>query len=287
MSRVHLDRIPLDLGSRLLPFGTRLNPGLLFHIHLHAKSQSRFAEKKIEKKRYRVSRLGLRGIIDSLEGAVERLSWHPGGTEWGDYYRETNYSAGAFEQKKQFVGDFVERIRPASVWDLGANTGLFSRVASLKGMPTISFDVDPAAVEKNYLELKRRGEKNILPLVLDMTNPSPSIGWESRERLSISERGPAGAVLALALLHHLALSNNVPLGKIADFFAGIGDTLILEFVPKDDSQVQKLLWSRDDLFPDYTRSRFEDEFRRRFVMLDSRGIPESKRMLYLMKRRAG
>ena len=285
LSRIHLDGIPLDLASQLLPFRTRLNLALLVHIHLHARSQRRFADRRIDAKRHKVSRLGLLGILDNLQSAVERLNWNPAGTQWGEYYQHTNYTQEAFEHKRQTVSSFLDRIRPKDVWDLGANTGEFSQIASQKGIPTISFDMDPATVEKNFRECKRKGETNILPLVLDLTNPSSGIGWDNQERLSLIDRGPARAVLALALVHHLAISNNVPLAKIAGFFARLGDALIVEFVPKDDSQVQRLLSTRDDIFPDYTQPCFEHEFRKHFVVIDSRRIRESKRTLYLMQRK--
>ena len=285
LSRVHLDGVPLDLASRLLPLRTRLSFSLLFHIHLHAKSQSHYADRQIDTKRHKVSRLGLLGIVDSLHSAVKKLRWRSGGTEWGEYYQDTNYSAEAFEHKRQIVAEFLDKTKPKNVWDLGANTGVFSRIASQRGIPTISFDIDPAAVERNYLECRRTGETNILPLLLDLTNPSPGIGWQNKERMSLAERGPADAVLALALIHHLAISNNVPLGKIAEFLAGICNRLIIEFVPKDDSQVQRLLATREDIFPRYGQGGFESDFGQYFTIQHSARIRDSERTLYLMEKR--
>jgi ribosomal protein L11 methylase PrmA len=164
------------------------------------------------------------------------------------------------------------------------NTGVFSRQAAGAGAYVVAFDIDPLAVAQNYRQVKEAGEKNILPLMLDLTNPSPSLGWDNRERDSLAERGPADLVLALALVHHLAISNNVPLPQLADFFAGIGRWLIIEFVPKSDSQVQKLLRSREDIFPHYTREGFEQSFGRRFKIHAAVQICESERMLYLMER---
>jgi hypothetical protein len=120
-------------------------------------------------------------------------------------------------------------------------------------------------------------------LLLDLTNPSPSIGWENQERMSLAERGPADVVMALALIHHLAISNNVPLGRIASFLSRICNWLIIEFVPKCDSQVQRLLATRDDIFTDYTQAAFEREFGEYFVMEDSVIIKGSERVLYLMR----
>ena len=283
--RIHLDGIPLDLASVILPFRTRFKFSLLSHIHLHARSQAHFADRQVNTSRHKVSRLGLLGIIDNLESAVKNLKWQPGGTEWGDYYEDTNYSADAFQHKRQIVAEFLDKISPKNVWDLGENTGIFSRIASDKGIPTISFDIDPAAVEKNYLECRRKGEPNILPLLLDLTNPSPSIGWQNQERISLIERGPADTVLALALIHHLAISNNVPLAKIAAFLASICDSLIVEFVPKSDSQVQRLLSTREDIFPRYEQQAFEADFGQYFAIQSSVRIRGSERTLYLMKER--
>jgi len=205
--------------------------------------------------------------------------------EWADYYQDTNYSSDAFAYKKQIVAEFIDKICPKSVWDIGANVGVFSRIASSKGIPTVSFDIDSAAVEKNYLECVKREETDILPLVLDLTNPSPGSGWGNKERLSFAERGPADCVLALALVHHLTISNNVPFNRIAEFLGGICRSLIIEFAPKSDSQVQRLLTTREDIFPDYTQQCFENEFKKYFKIESSVGIRDSQRTLYLMRKR--
>ncbi len=283
--RVYIDGVPLDLASVLLPARTRLNLSLLTHIHLQAKAQKHYAGKTADTTGRKMSRMGFLGILDHLESAVRKLAWKAGGTEWGEYYEDTNYSQAAFAHKAQLVGEFLDRIRPNTVWDLGANRGVFSRIAGGKGIRTLSFDMDPAAVEKNYHDAAKSGETNILPLVLDLTNPSPGIGWQNDERLSFIERGPADAVLALALIHHLAISNNVPLPKIADFFARVCRWLVIEFVPKSDSNTQRLLATREDVFPDYRQEAFEREFAERFVIHAAHKISESERTLYLMELR--
>ena len=280
--RIYIDGVPLDLVSSLLPLRTRFRFSLLSHIHIHAKSQEYFADKAAKTSGRRMGRLAFLGLIDNLEAAVKKLKWQARGTEWADYYEDTNYSSDALQHKKQLVAEFLDRINPKSIWDLGANVGMFSRIAGDKGIQTISFDIDPVAVEKNYLECVAKGETNILPLLLDLTNPSPSIGWQNEERMSLVERGPADTVLALALIHHLAISNNLPLNKIAGFFNRICNSLIIEFVPKSDTQVQRLLSTRKDIFPNYTQEAFESEFSKPFSILDSVRIRNSERTLYLM-----
>jgi hypothetical protein len=285
LSRVYLDGIPLDLAGSLLPFRSRLRFSLLSHVHLHAKSQKYFAGKVPDTNGRRMSLKAFLGLVDSLQAAVDRLKWRPRGTEWADYYQKVGYSQEAMEHKKELVRGFLKNMNPSMVWDLGANTGLFSRIAGERGITTISFDVDPAAVENSYLECRGKGERKILPLVLDLTNPSPNIGWHNRERDSFVERGPADTVLALALIHHLAISNNLPFKEIAGFFGEMCDRLIIEFVPKSDSQVQRLLSTRQDIFTDYNRQAFENTFREHFRIRNCATIRDTERVLYLMERR--
>ena len=135
------------------------------------------------------------------------------------------------------------------------------------------------------LVISRYSPVNILPLVLDLTNPSPALGWDNTERDSFGGRGPVDMALALAVIHHLAISNNVPLPQLADFFAARCKYLVIEFVPKSDSQVQKLLTSREDIFPNYTREGFEKAFSARFNVLKAEAVRDSERTLYLLELR--
>jgi hypothetical protein len=283
--RTYLDGIPLDLASMLLPFWTRFRFSLLSHVHLHAKSQKHFANKTPRKRHYKIGRISLFGLIDDLESATKRLHWEPVGTEWADYYDETNYSSIAITHKRELADEFLNRVNPKFVWDLGANTGLFSRMSADKGIETISLDIDPAAVERNYLECKQKGETNLLPLWIDLTNPSPGIGWATQERIPLFERGPADTVLALAIIHHLAISNNLPFSKIAEFLHRICKSLIIEFIPKSDSQVQRLLSAREDIFPGYTQPAFEEIFGEYFTVMCCEKIRNTERTLFLMQAR--
>lgn len=281
--RFHLDGFPLDLTSRLLPWSTRLSPRLLVHLHWHARAQRSYGHGGQPARPGGFSRQALLGLLDSLRSAVEGLSWDPDRTEWANYYDETNYSATAAEHKLRLVGEFLGEARPRRVWDLGANTGRFSRLAADAGAETIAFDVDPACVERNYRDVVRRGERRILPLLMDLANPSPALGWDHDERDSLLGRGPVDLVMALALVHHLAISNNLPLGRVASFLRRAGGRLIIEFVPKSDSQTRRLLAGRPDIFPAYTREGFEGAFGDHFAIERSEPIVETDRILYLMR----
>lgn len=284
--RVFIDGVPLDLVQRLLPGRTRFDFGLLAHIHLHAAAQQRYSGTQPGRPapaRGRMSRAGFLGILDSLSAAVRRLTWRPEKTAWADYYRANKYSDQAMDEKARIVAGWLERIGPGMIWDLGANTGRFSRLSSERGNLTIACDIDPGAVELNYQDCRARAEAHCLPLVMDLTNPSPGLGWEGAERMALLERGPAHGVLALALVHHMAIGNNVPLGDLARFFSRCGRWLIVEFVPKNDPQVARLLSSREDIFDSYNLEGFERAFVQTFAIRQRQSLPGTARELFLME----
>lgn len=285
--RIHLDGIPLQLGAALLPARTLARPGLLTHVHLHSQAQTRVARNPRPSRR-QMSRTALLGLLGSLESAVSAQRWKPAETTWGDYYDNTNYQGEAFEHKGRLVQEFFDQVSPPPrlAWDLGANTGPFSRLLAGRKAHAISFDFDAVCVERNYRECVKERNQLVLPLVLDLTNPSPSLGWAHEERASLIERGPADLALALALIHHLVIAHNIPVDKVANFLAECARYLIIEFVPKEDSQVQRLLAGRKDIFPDYCESSFVAEFEKRFEVLKSAKIRQSERTLFLMARRS-
>ncbi len=288
----HIDGIPLELASKLLPLRTRANYSLATHVHLHAKMQQGHADdaakgKADKAKNTRLSKQGMLALAESLATAVQKLEWQPPKTEWGDYYANTNYSDHASEHKRELVDQFLTQIpEPLTViQDFGANTGEFSKIAAKHAALVVSQDIDPVAVEANFRQCCNHGPDNILPLLQDFSAPSPAIGWGNAERDSFFQRSRGDALLALALIHHLAISNNVPLERIAELFRSLGRWLIIEFVPKSDSQVIRLLTTREDIFPHYTFEGFEASFSTRFDIVDKSPVPDSERVLYLMKAR--
>jgi len=283
--RSNINGIPLDLASRLLHKSSRLNMGLAAHVHLHARAQKSGGEAK-RVNSARMTKTGLLALVDSLRRTVSNLNWEPTGTTWSEYYKDTNYTDEAMVHKKRLVSEFLYQITPAprSCWDLGANDGSFSVIASQLGIDTVAWDFDPAAVELAYRRVKQVGDKKLLPLVQDLTNPSPGLGWANGERESLIARGPVDVVLALALVHHLAIGNNVPLPQVVEFFASLGRWAIVEFVPKDDSQVVRMLSGRKDVFTNYTLDVFEKSLASTFRTVAKKRIPETERTLYLLER---
>jgi ribosomal protein L11 methylase PrmA len=279
----NIDGIPLDLASTLLPRKTKFAFSLATHIHWHAKTQQKYAGKQTNQKSGKgVSKMAMLGLVDNLIGAIKKLKWNPKGTEWGEYYTFTNYSDSSFDEKKNLVGKFIDAINPKDVWDLGANDGTFSSIAALKGIETVAFDIDPIAVEKNYRRVKH-DKIPMLPLQLDLTNPTNAIGWAHEERDSLEQRGRADAVMALAIIHHISISNNVPLTKVAQYLSRLGQQVIIEFVPKEDSQVKILLATREDIFVDYHIEGFEKAFSTYFDIVEKQQVGDSLRTLYLLK----
>ena len=282
--KCYLDGIPLDLASRLLPFKTKLRFPLLMHIHLHAKAQKKYGNKGSASGNVRISKSNLIALIDSLNGLVKKQVIKEKETEWGNYYSFTNYSAGAFDHKKEIIARFLKNTDTRTLWDLGSNTGEFTQIASQSGIGCIAFDIDPMAIETYYNHIKQEKISNVLPLIMDLTNPSPSTGWNNEERMSFSQRPRPDTILALGLIHHLAISNNLPFAKVAEFLSELCQNLVIEFVPKTDSQVKKLLESRKDVFPGYDEENLEKEFSVFFTIIAKERIRDSERVLYLMKK---
>jgi ribosomal protein L11 methylase PrmA len=233
-----------------------------------------------------MTKLGLLGLVDSLRRTITKLDWRPQDTVWGDYYENTNYSKAGMDSKREIVREVLMAERPKVVWDIGANTGEFSRIAAERAESVVAWDLDPAAVDQHYAIVRMRDIRNVLPLLGDLTNPSPALGWAHAERDSFLQRANADLVMALALVHHLAIGNNVPLNELARFFAAIGPKLIVEFVPKADSQVQRMLSSRKDMFPGYTKAGFEKAFSEYFRIKSEWPVAQSERTIYSMERKS-
>lgn len=278
----YLDGIPLDLTSKLLPKKSLANFGLLTHLHLQAKSQSVFAGRESSSLKYRLGKKALANLVKNLSSTIRKLKPRQAKTTWSEYYSKTNYSPQAFAHKQSLVRKYLAEIHPKTVLDLGANTGLFSQIAAKQKAYVLSVDNDPLAVEKNFQAFTP--SEMILPLVVDFTNPSPSIGWKNLERTSFLRRTRVEAVLALALVHHLAIGHNLPLGQIASLFKDLGPHLIIEFIPKSDSQVKRLLSQREDIFPDYHQKGFKQAFGKYYHLKHAQPIKDSQRVIYMLEK---
>lgn len=295
--RSGIDGIPLDLAARLLPASSRLRLGLGAHLHLHARSQRQHGDAAGSGRKARLSLSRQIALIQSLRSTVSGLQWDPAGTEWADYADNTSYDDEATRSKEAIVAAMLGAAgdTPAgggaagdavgAVWDLGANTGRYSAIASGLGRRVIAFDIDPAAAERHYRSLRRDGRTDTTPLVMDLADPSPALGWAHQERRSLQARSGDGVLLALALVHHLAIGRNVPLPMLLSWLAELGSELIIEWVPREDAMAQRLLAAREDIFERYTEDGFRAALTERWTEVDRSPIEGSSRVLYHLQRR--
>lgn len=285
--RSSLDGIPLRLASDLLPASTYCRPGPLVHVHLHARMQ----RKSLDAGRYPPVReaAGIDrkpAIVDSLIAAVQRIKLRNVESSWSRYSAEaTHYSTTAEQFKREAVESAMDLVQPASVLDVGGNDGAYARLATARGIRCICLDSDPLCVNQNYLLSKKNRDTGMLPLLMDITNPSPSLGFDGCERMSFMDRTKPDLVLALAILHHLRVRANIPFLRLAGFLAKISKWLLIEYVPKSDAKVRVLMMGRKDLFEDYSLQGFLEVFGAHFKHEWSREIPENGRSLHLFRKR--
>lgn len=276
--QIWLDGLKIGYAAQLLPFKTNFSFGLSAHLKFHGLGGMHRGQTLIREPR--LSKTALKGVLRHLKKTVERLNWDPS-YGWKDYQKECNYSDKSTHKKGELVENYLKLVEAKNVVDLGCNVGLYSQIASDIGCKVIAIDSDPACVELMYRS-NGKGD-DILPLVVDITNPSPAIGWENTERDSFLSRLKVDTAMCLALVHHLAIGNNLPLDRIATFLSSICKNLLIEWVPKGDSQVQRMLRHRDDIFDRYTEGDFTDAFEKRFTIRHHDQIEGTARSLYLME----
>jgi hypothetical protein len=287
--RDFIDGIPLDLAARLLPGRTRLNLGLASHLHVHAGAQRRapkgpLAADAAPARTGRVSETGQRALLDSLRRTVEGVRWEPSG-HWAGYASATSYSEAGTRSKAAIVREMLNAVGGSRAWDLGANTGTYSALAAEAGYRVVAWDQDAGSVEAHWRRVRGDATRPILPLVLDLSSPSPALGWALEERASFLERGQPDVVMALALVHHLAIGYNVPLPRIAGLFARMAPHAIVEFVPKEDPMTRRLLAARRDIFDDYSIDGLRRAFGATHTIVREAAIEDSPRSLFLLERR--
>lgn len=285
---LHIDGVPLDIVSSILPFKTHFNLSIKANIHLHAKSFNRHKEAVGNDKQVALRISTHRNIVSNMINYIKGLTL-ASKTEWGEYYTFTNYNKSAFEFKEKTIKGWVEKYRFKKIWDIGGNNGHFSRLIMNACDMVVCTDIDPVAVEANYCIQKTRNEEKMVPLVIDFTNPSPGIGFNNEERSLFKERiNDTGidCVLALALIHHLTITANCSFEMLASSFSQYSQHLIIEFIDPDDSWAEKMLRNKrgaKKLF-DFSENNFKSAFKKYYEVLDTAEMPKSKRRLYLMLR---
>lgn len=289
MLQTHIDGIPVKLIASLLPGKSKLSSTLFTNIHLLAKMESKHsADYKAETKVAKLSKKAQNNILDSLYDYIKNLRLNET-TEWGDYYTKTNYEIAAFEAKKELIRSWTKTLNPQKMIDIGGNDGTFARTVLDKVPHVIVTDIDSAAVDHNYRQVQANKETNMLPFVCDVLQPAPGIGFNNTERASLIKRLKDYApdvTMALALIHHITLSGNVPFEKSAAFFASFSKNLIIEFPTREDSWVTSLLVRKREFinhFDFYNEANFEAGFAEYFTLSKKEAVGGSKRILYMFE----
>ncbi|MFE9959876.1 methyltransferase domain-containing protein [Micromonospora sp. NPDC005299] len=287
--RARIDGIEPDQMRRFFGGARRWRAGVPTHVHLHGAMQDRNAEASTSTVRAQLRSAGYSrelalATVRGLTKLVRRLDHRPGETHWSDYQRTCAYSVPDRQAKEHFVDRAVAATGPGRVLDLGANDGRYARIAARHADHVVAVEQDPAVVDALYRALRDEGEGRILPLVMDLADPSPGGGWRGVERAAFADRARADVVLALALVHHLAIGRNVPLPEVLDQLAALtlaGGSLVVEFVHPDDPMARRLLANKPDgLFPDYRREVFESLLATRGRVVCRTELPSGTRTLY-------
>lgn len=278
------DGIPLPVTKALLPWHSKLSLHTFLHIHLHERL-SRASIKKEQQQETDFSEKKLIRLLDSLQSLTESLQWKPKETPWGNYYDEAKRRKDYVDEKKNIVAQWISELQGiGTAMDLGSNEGEFSYLLAKERFLTISTDSDHTAINRLYQKIKNNNEENILPILIDLANPSPCLGLNNNERSSFIERAHVDLSLALALVHHLAIGKNIPFEKIAGLFEKISTYLIVEFIPKEDQKIQFMLKQKKDIYHDYNEENFLKAFEKNFFVQKKQQIGDSGRTLYQMKR---
>ena len=292
MMQTHIDGIPISLIASLLPSKTKFSPTLFTNIHLLAKMERKHSEDYAgETKATKLSKKAQNNMLESLFDFIKKLELKET-TEWGNYYDKTNYDVQAFEAKKELVKEWVSKLQPKRLIDMGGNDGTFARTVLGSVEHAIVTDIDPNAVDYNYHQVKENKESNMLPFVCDVLQPAPGIGFNNTERNSLINRLKNYApdlTMALALIHHITLSGNVPFEKSAEFFASFAKNLIIEFPTREDSWVSSLLKRKREFinhFDFYQVEHFEEGYGQYYTLEQKKAIPGTKRIMYLLRRKS-
>lgn len=289
MMQMHIDGIPVKLIASLLPSKSKLSSTLYTNIHLLAKMESKYKDDyQAETKVAKLSLKAQNNILDNLYDYIKNLQSNEA-TEWGDYYTKTNYDETAFQAKKELIKSWVAPLNAHRIIDIGGNDGTFARALDSQAHLIVT-DIDAQAVAQNYVKTQQNKEHNMLAFVCDVLQPAPGIGFNNTERHSLLHRLQNYApdvTMALALIHHITLSGNVPFEKTASFFASFSKHLVIEFPKREDSWVHSLLVRKREFmnhFDFYNEANFEEGFKKYFTLQKKETIAGTSRILYFFKK---
>jgi len=280
--RADINGVDVQTASALFGFRDRFRKGVMSHVWLQSKLDRRYGGSS-ENVRSNLKSAGFNKElilvnVRKLQKLVRKLEWEATGSEWGDYTEFHNYSDDDHVRKEDFIRGAITLHKPDTVWDIGCNTGQFSRIAAQQCRQVVATDIDHVAVERLYLD--KNTPANILALVQNIADPSPNWGWRNQERGDLQSRSGPDLILCLALIHHVVISANIPLEEFIDWLAGLTDKLVIEYVSRKDDKVETLLRNKEDKYQDYSRKSLEVSLKRHFDIREKQEVNNGDRLLY-------
>jgi hypothetical protein len=287
-----IDGITPSQMRALMSFRDRFRKGALTHVFLHARLEQRYAQSgrtggdvKKELKSAGFGKDLLRTNMRKMRKAVEAAAPNVPASVWTAYRHENTYEDADNQAKAEFIQSVASLRDWKLAWDLGANDGRYSRIIAERARYVLALDQDPSTVELLYRDLKAEGNEQILPVVMNLTDPSPGLGWRGVERRAWTERGTPELILALALLHHVSITGNVPVRQFVDWLASFDSHVVIEFMTREDAMVRKLLSAKRISHDDYNRGFFEQCIRSAFAVERIQELPSGTRILYALRPR--
>jgi len=280
-----VDGITPEQARRVLQGRRHASRGMVPHVWLHAKADRRFSGGSAgtvkDLKRAGYNKKIYVGLVDRLRKLVDNLSWNRSDSEWADYSERSHYASNDLLSKADFVRGVVAQRQRSQVWDIGANDGMFSRIAAQHADAVLALDADALVVDRLYRALREDGTEGIIPLVVNLADPTPGIGWRGTERPPLTERSKPALVLALAVIHHLALTHNVPTAAILDFLFDLDAEVVLEVPAESDKMVKRLKsHKRAGTHDAYTLGTIEAQINQRFDVRQRSELPGGTRVLF-------
>ncbi len=290
--RGSLEGITPSQMRSLLSFRDRFRKGTTTHVFIHARLDQSYSQKgrtggdvKKELKSAGFGKEMIRANVRKVRKAVVAADWDPPKSVWTAYRADNTYQDADNQAKAEFIRGVASQREWNLAWDLGANDGFYSRIIAEHAKTVLALDLDPSTVELLYRDLKAEGNEQILPLVMNLTDPSPGLGWRGLERKFWTDRGKPELILALALLHHVSITGNVPVRQFVDWLASLGSHIVIEFMTREDPMVKRLLAAKRVDHEDYDRGFFEQVVNEHFEIDKTEELPGGTRILYSLRPR--
>ena len=285
----NINGVPLNLINKLLPLKSKFNISVFIHIVLHnILKEKGDGNSKPTKKQSIITKEKHLNFIKQLENFVSEIKLPSFGSEWGQYNEETISEKKDYViDKKRTIKSFLENEQYNLVWDVGSNDGFFSRILAKKYSEyLISFDIDWRCVDSNYIKCQSLKIKNVFPIILDLSNPTPPVGWMNKERSSVYERfGSPDLISCFALIHHI-INVGIPLENFMNFLCKTNKDVLIEYVPFSDPKCQIIFESRGKDFKYPTQNEFEIILKNQFNIVAKKKLNETNRALYFLRKKS-